>query len=80
MNIRDKIVEKENRFTKRVMELRMGGYKTYIYGDGLGGKRVRRQLDLHGVKYDGIVVNQKYWNGSVDSICLEELLNCNDCN
>lgn len=75
MNIKDKIVEKENRFINRVMELRTGGgYKTYVYGDGLGGKRVRRQLDLHEVQYDGTVVNQRYWNGSADSICLEKLL------
>ena len=74
MYILDGIVEKENRFVKVVKEITTGEFKTYIYGDGQVGNRIKHQLEYYGIKYDGIVVNQKYWDSNKDSICLERLL------
>lgn len=78
MHFLDGIVEKENRFVKRISMLKKEGLPCYIFGSGLGGEQAAKRLESYGIICDGKVVNRRYWmNGSSD-ICLEDLLNQSD--
>lgn len=78
MDILDGILEKENRFIKKVLRLKNEGDKIYIWGNGTMGKQVRRTLALHGIKYDGTVVNRKYYTEGAGVFCFEEMMEKTD--
>jgi FkbM family methyltransferase len=70
----DKITARENLFWKDIEIVQKEGCPLYIWGNARGGSYVKKKLDLAGVKYDGVIVNRKYYDGSSQVFCLEDIL------
>lgn len=68
----DRIVERENACVKALKMAKKSGYLTYIYGAGEGSVNVEKRFK--DFKFDGKVVNRKYYKEFSESDCLEDIL------
>lgn len=78
MDLREKIIEKRNKFWEEIKQIEKDGSPLFIYGAGEGGENVSARLLGRGVEYDGIVVDAAYWKDENEILCLENVLQNTD--
>lgn len=74
MSFLEMIQSKQNLFIEEIEQCKRSGFKTYIYGAGMGGYTVERRVTDLGMIFAGKVVNREYYKKEAGIFSLEDLL------